>query len=101
MGGRGSVRHRDGLQRTDYIQRFAFAEERLETCEVLGVQSVIDICFEVEAELLFGESHFSGSLNCDLRELGQAKIARRQEIRHQFSGNNAIRKSLVARSPDG
>src|SRR3979411_2800240 len=50
----------------------AFLEEAVEGLEIFGVEGIVDIFFEVEAEIVFGEMHLGGGFGGDLGGLRQA-----------------------------
>ena len=58
----------------------AFLEEAVEGLEIFGVEGIVDIFFEVEAEVVFGEMHLGGGFGGDLGDLGQAEVAGGLEI---------------------
>ena len=87
-------------------------EEAVEGLEIFGVEGIVDIFFEVEAEIVFGEMHLGGSFSGDLGDLGQAEIAGGLEVGDYFcqgevlsrktvGGGGVVGERIVAGGPDG
>src|ERR1700736_6139779 len=74
----------------------AFLEEAEEALEVFVVERVIDIFFEVEAKLGFGEMQLQGGFGADFGNLAEAEIAGGEEV-----GGQLWRDDFRARGPDG
>jgi hypothetical protein len=90
----------------------AFLEEAVEGLEIFGVEGIVDIFFEVEAEVVFGEMHLGGGFGGDLGDLGQAEVAGGLEVgdyfcqgevvsREAMGGDGVIGEGIVAGGPDG
>ena len=66
----GATGYRDGLEGADQVEGVAAVEEGEKALEIFVVEGVVDILFEIEAELFFREAHFSRGIGGDLRDLG-------------------------------
>ena len=84
------------MQGADQVLGVAFLEEAEEALKVFVVEGVIDIFFEVEAELGFGEMQLPGGFGADFGDLAEAEIAGGEEV-----GGQPRRDDFRARGPDG
>jgi len=84
------------MQGADQVLGVAFLEEAEQALEVFVVEGVVDIFFEVETELGFGEMQLQGGFGADFGELAEAEIAGGKEV-----GGQLRRDDFRAGGPDG
>jgi hypothetical protein len=84
------------MQGADQVLRLAFLEEAEEALEVFAVEGVVDIFFEVEAQLAFGEMQLPGGFGANFGDFVEAEIAGGEEV-----GGQLGRDDFRARGPDG
>ena len=78
--GVGTCSYGYGLKGADQVLGLAFVEETEQPLEVFVVEAVVDIFFQIKAELVFGEAHLVGGFGADFGDLAEAIIAGGEEV---------------------